>query len=216
MTNQQNIDQFAQAALDKANSIVQALTEAAANISAAGPAPAFISPEWSDRMTEARQALSQAIDELDSGGYDQSPMAQAAMDLHQGVHETYNDYLDAHQADYYDLWLVDHHTFLLDTRAGQRVLAFDNEQDAANWLRYHHNRGISTLNPKEVPVVDLHHIRTSDVLDAIAGKDQLRNRTDEIREHLRKQDDHELQEARQSVEKLSPEQRERLADLLPS
>ena len=201
-------------ALQKTDTVSEALREADRLIETAGPAPDFPSSQWADQFTTIRQTLSNTIDHLDSGGYDQSPLARAVMDLYEKVRETHADYLDAHRDHFYELAQVGKHHFLLDISAGYHVMAFEDSQDAAAWLRYHNKRQLSTLDPQTIPTTGLNPIRTSNILDAVTCKEFLRNRTAEIREYLQRQDDEELQEIRQSVEKLPPEQRTRLNQLL--
>ena len=205
-TNMNSIQSLAQDALEKAQALTNTISNAAHILSAAGPPPDFTSPEWTDQVATARQAVNHTLDQID----DQSQLAQPLLKLSMKLQEVYEDYMDAHRDDYYDLWHIDRHHLLIDNRSQQRILAFEYQQDAANWLRYHTKGGYIPLDPRTIPIMDPNPVRTAHVIDAVASKEWLRNRSADIREYLRRQDDQELQGVRASIPQLSPELRSRL------
>ena len=203
----------AQTAMEKASTLTDALTQAVSLLTNAGPEPNRPSPQWADQVAKARQAMEPAITLLDSRGHDQSPMAQAVFDLQRHVEQLRANHLDTHRDHYYRLWEVSKHHFLLDTSAAQHPLAFDDPDEAEDWVRYHKPGRLQPFDPRTVPTTGLDPVRTVHILQAIDAKDWLKNRTTDIRAHLQMQDDKDLQQLRNSIDSLSPRLRRRLSDL---
>ena len=213
MTNIKELIDFAEQARQRADAIAEKIQRAELHTKMAGDIPPTPHKSWNDHIVTAIATLKDVSQDLDGGGYDHCPMLNAVHNLLRALTKLRDDYHDQHKEHYFIQWKVNEHHFLLDKSRRPRVLAFDDERSAQEWLYYHqdHRRNdLEHLDPSTVPTSDQDPIRTTDLLDAIDSKADLSNQSAHIRLHFQKLPPPAVTELPDTINNLPNEQKQQL------
>lgn len=213
MNNPEEAAALAIKAKEQAETLVRKISEAEKHCLFAGNIPDSPYKEWTDHITAAIRLINETWELIDGGGYDPCPMLNTVNDFQNKLTELRDDYYDAHRGHYYQEWKINEHHFLRDFRAAPRVMAFEDERSASEWMTYHNRdskHDLQSLDPHTVPTQEHQPIRAAELLEAIESKSNFRNQSEQVRQHFQALEESTIQEAKQALSTLSPEQRDKI------
>ena len=213
MTNVKDLITMAEQARQRADAIAEKIQRAELHTKMAGDIPPSPHEPWNIHIMTAMTMLNDASQDLDGGGYDHCPMLTAVVKLLRGLTRLRQDYHDQHQEHHFLGWKVNEHHFLENRSRLHRVLAFDDERSAQEWLEYHRDQrhhDLHHLDPSTVPTSDQNPVRTTDLLDAIDRKADLSNQSAYIRLHSQQLPTPAVTELRDTINNLPSEQKQQL------
>ena len=216
MTNTEEILTLAKRAREFANTLAIQMKEAETRFLDAGDVPAHPCKHWAHEIKWAIDVLENtsvllAADTTEAG---QCYFQETVTDFRHKLEELRYNYYDTHQAHYYQEWRIDQQHFLrdLDTTS-PKVLAFDDERSAYQWMMFHDSDGVHDfqhLNPLTVPTHEINPVRTYNLLDAMEHKDFLEYRLKSVRKYFQQIGDTIDQDKLMAIRRLTLKQRRSL------